>query len=66
MGINPFAPNVTYVSGMDPGYDGVPGGIRTPDLPLRRGLLYPAELPELFASANPDAFEGQQGIFGGI
>ena len=25
---------------------GVPGGIRTPDLPLRRGLLYPAELPE--------------------
>ena len=26
---------------------GVPGGIRTPDLPLRRGLLYPAELPEL-------------------
>jgi hypothetical protein len=25
--------------------NGVPGEIRTPDLPLRRGLLYPAELP---------------------
>ncbi len=24
---------------------GVPGGIRTPDLPLRRGPLYPSELP---------------------
>jgi hypothetical protein len=25
--------------------NGVPGEIRTPDLPLRRGPLYPAELP---------------------
>ena len=29
------------------GYFGVPGGIRTHDLPLRRRTLYPAELQRL-------------------
>ena len=36
--------SVTYVSGLDPGGDGAPGEIRTPDLQLRRLPLYPAEL----------------------
>ena len=45
---------------------GVPGGIRTPDLPLRRGLLYPAELPRRaepvqyirIHTGNPDGYNG--------
>ena len=50
---NPFGPRVspmswvhcvTYVSGMDPFKDGVPGRIRTCDPKLRRLVLYPAEL----------------------
>ena len=30
--------------GRKPGWDGAPGGIRTPDPLLRRQMLYPAEL----------------------
>jgi hypothetical protein len=30
-------------------FNGIPGGIRTPDRWLRRPLLYPAELPKHLA-----------------
>jgi hypothetical protein len=32
------------VTGLFVGMDGVPGGVRTCNLPLRRGMLYPIEL----------------------
>ena len=35
------------------GYFGVPGGIRTHDLPLRRRTLYPAELQRLIQLLMP-------------
>ena len=31
---------------LNKGYNGIPDGIRTHDLPLRRRMLYPAELPK--------------------
>ena len=39
-----FIVNKKTGSGTEPAGNGVPGGIRTHDLPLRRRTLYPAEL----------------------
>ena len=43
---------------------GAPKGTRTPDLPLRRRLLYPAELLKLVLKENRQILDGLERVMG--